>query len=891
MPTKRPQLSSFEQQVKLALEHYHQPDWLAANSPLADPFFLGESYIQALQLDAHATRVQVLQAELYKATLALCGSAAPTQGEAMEQVGYEEGGRYFSWLLCLNYLNLHLPQNVRGPLRQSTIYNDILHTSRATHDRHLMMAIQQVSQHFLRQMQPISRPDQPVVPALLVGRTSERYSTLAALQKEKTVALIGAPGVGKSALGATVAAQWMSPAIFWFQIRPTINDRLDAFLLSLAHFLHKQGSSGLWQQLVADQGKVTNSAMALELARYDLSQLSQRPLLCIDEMDLLAAAGEGGQPAEHTQLLEFISGLRTFAPILLMSRHCFFDSDLQLLLGGLTTVDCARWLEGAHISCTLADVEKMVKYTGGNPRLLELCLALHEAHQPLTATLAQLPQTPVLEAILGELWQRLGKVEQEIVQLLSVFRRPVPQMVTRISTRAIEPMLSSELIHRDSQSGIALLPLLRDFVYQQLATGERRRLHQMAAQLRASLGDYTAAAYHFLHSAEYEEAVAVLHANIDTEIGRGQALAALHILQQLPAAQLSPPHARLRSLTQAQLLRLTGGAEEALQSLGSLEWPTAESTTVDALHAQGYFYELTGDLDSALVKYDEALEQISGLLEKQAQIMVQRGRIYQRLRNMKQADEEARRVKFAAEKLQSIVQDELGNFTPARNHLWSALTIAEELDDETLIAESYFHLAIIEARQAKGEIALEYFNRALEYYARVGNQYQVERIRVNMVGMYVQAKCYAKAIETALPALDYFSRIRSTEHLAGLYANMAEAHFYLNQLAQAQRFADLVLQQEEPHFAPYAFYTLGDVQRAQQNLAQAEGFYRQAIQLAQENADNYMLAYALRRLGLLQLEQEQLGASQHAMQRALELFKTLGMKAEVEETRQEMMRI
>ena len=106
---------------------------------------------------------------------------------------------------------------------------------------------------------------------------------------------------------------------------------------------------------------------------------------------------------------------------------------------------------------------------------------------------------------------------------------------------------------------------------------------------------------------------------------------------------------------------------------------------------------------------------------------------------------------------------------------------------------------------------------------------------------------------------------------------LAEAHAELDNLNEAQHFAELVLQQEEPHSHPYALYTLGTVRRRQQHFAEAEQYYSQCRHLSEINDDSYLLAYAWRALGTLYAEQGQAEIARQALQEALRLSTMLGI--------------
>ena len=305
--------------------------------------------------------------------------------------------QYHYLLLDLNYFHQHFPP----PNKQSDIYVDILHVSRATYDRHLREAIRRLSDLLLLQLQPTLHVEQPMAATELIGRNGILADSLAALQAAKSVYLCGASGIGKTALGAAVAEQWTTPAVFWFTVRVTLNDQLTSLLFALGNFLHHQGASRLWLQLIANAGAMKDANLALELARTDLAELPAQPLLCFDEIDLLRPLDMETETLPHTQFLAFIEGLQEHAPLLLMGQRTVLPTDHTYLLTRLHTSEMAEWLARANVASTPELLERMDIYTAGNPRLVALCLVLYQITQPgsyatLSDVLDQLPQMPAL---------------------------------------------------------------------------------------------------------------------------------------------------------------------------------------------------------------------------------------------------------------------------------------------------------------------------------------------------------------------------------------------------------------------------------------------------------------------------------------------------------------
>ncbi|MEZ4560881.1 MAG: tetratricopeptide repeat protein [Caldilineaceae bacterium] len=114
--------------------------------------------------------------------------------------------------------------------------------------------------------------------------------------------------------------------------------------------------------------------------------------------------------------------------------------------------------------------------------------------------------------------------------------------------------------------------------------------------------------------------------------------------------------------------------------------------------------------------------------------------------------------------------------------------------------------------------------------------------------------------------------------------NLAEAHAELGNLDAAATYAELVLQQEEPHSHPYALFTLGKVHGLRGQWTTAQQYYDQSRRIAEMNDDTYLLAYAWRALGEVHQALDDAPAAHSSLAHALQLFQRLDMDEEIRRT-------
>ncbi|MEZ4664656.1 MAG: tetratricopeptide repeat protein [Caldilineaceae bacterium] len=888
--------SSFLDHLKLVLEFHKEPAVLAAFSPLATPYFLSGAVNQSAT-DEPLDWGLVLCAEIARtADLLWDGAPAQSTDELMALVEAEpqaatRDNRYAFLVLELNYFQRIVRPR---PRNQAAIYSDILHIARATHDRHLREAVERLGHLFLQRLRPTVRLETPALRTALIGRDKARYVLHHALGQGQSLALVGVGGVGKTTLGTWLAQQWQEAGAFWFTVRPHFNDQLPSLLFALGYFLHRQGASGLWLQLVADGGKVVDANLALGLALADMEALPRPPLLCFDEVDLLRAADPERANLHHAQMLEFINGLRHHAPLLLIGQRAVLETDATLTLDRLTHAEIEEWLQHADIAFSSQDLAQLEQYTNGNPRLLTLCLALHRTLEQtdLAETLVRLPHTPALGPIWDRMRQRLPPAQRQLLYALSVFRNAAPQDAwakvtpTDASHAAdpIQPLIEHHLIHADGAGGVALLPTLRTVLYEDLAVEQQEQLHLQAAYICATRGEITEAAYHLWQGGQPGQAVQLWYPQRRAEIARGFAVSALEIFAHISTNRLKPAQQRQLALLRAELYDFVGEPEKMVDNLAGITWPNDAVESIDAMHLWGIGLQNQGETSAAQQKLHSGIDIITYLFNKYTQLHVRRGTIYMHEREARDAWREANLARYHAEHLQGTIQDQVGNYSAALAHYAQALALAQDLDDVQAVARAQYYLGIVASRQQDFAAAFAYFDAAIENYARIGNRTQEMYVRSNLAACHLLAQQYTASIEQAKQALAFYERAHSPYWIALNACNLAEAHVELGKLGDAESYALKTIEQEEADTFAYGLWILGRVRRGQANFAEATQLLAQAIQISQENEDRWQVAYCRRTLGEVYADQHDGAAAVAELQAALELFQAMQLAAEVEKT-------
>lgn len=879
--------TAFEQQLKKVLKHFDNPKRIGEESPLASPYFLSQALQKVANPSSTTVRGQVLCTAIRQAAATLWGGPLPQSlaemREALTAVRQTPGTPRYAYLV----LELRCFQQFFKPRRPADIWEDenYLPGSQAEHYRDFDLAISQLGQALLEWLHPTLRPENPPLPLALLGYQDELTRTQQALRLGQTVQIVGAGGVGKTTLGATLFHSVTGQPAFWFTVRPTFNDRLGSLLFALGHFLYEHGATNLWQLVVAAGGFIEDANLALSLLRQDLALLQANPpLLCFDEFDRLYSSDSTQTLPGHAQILALVEGLRGMTPLLLIGQKAPLEADLYITPPGFTPLHIQQLFQDAQCSLSHSETQQLHRYTAGNPRLVLLCLALHKSGELLMDRLSLLAQAPGLAALFYRLWQRLEAGERQLLQRLAVFRSPAPVDSWPDGQGTVQSILERRLVTLDGQGGVELLPVFRSHIYDELSADRREQLHLDAAEIRAIHGQYTAAAYHFWRSNRNAKAIQVWYPHQNTELLRGQADAAFAVFGKISQHGLSKSDGKALALIQAELYKLQGELAQGRAILEAQDWSKDSESSVRARTLQGQFLDALGFPDAAHRSYGEGLATATRLLGQLVTLHRQRGLLHVRQKEMQLAWREARLAECQIHNLRGVLEYQSGRYQDAHIAFQNALLLAESLDDAANMAAAERGLANLYGRQQQRAQAEEHAHRALEHFLRVGDRFGAAVVYNNLASIYLDTQQYEPAVKWAAQAL---AASKAFPYYAAIAAaNLAEAYLELGDLEQAQHYAYEVLNQEERQPYPYAMFTLGRIKMRQGIIADAEKYFIEAARIGEANGDNFIAAYAQREAGCLQRAKGDEQAARQALRAALHFFESAGMDQEAEKTRQ-----
>lgn len=850
----------FVRTVEEALDHFGDVRWLGKHSPFAAPYFLHRQ----LKNESHteSSRGEVLQSILVALSKSITGSQA----------------EHYRRLLELYYFEEIPPGEVQKRLN--------IGRTKLSQDRRVALSL--LANELIRFNYPALRLEEPPIQTMLVHSGSHQKMIFDLLQSRHTVALVGAGGIGKTTLAALLTRAFVKAgnSAFWYTIRPDLNDQVESFVFALGYFAHQKGFSILWQELIASQGKAASEPKReklMQMLRHLFSQMRPTPLLCIDEVDQLQSS------PDHASLIRLIESLRGLVPILLAGQHSNIVCDHNEVLHGLNQEAMVELLQIHGVRFPPQQQQKLHEITQGNPRLVHLyCQALQsgEQHDDLLTALSRLS---IWETLLGRVLQRLTQAELVVIMQLSVYPAPAPVYIAKADT--IKRLAQKQLVQIDGKGSVEIPLLYRLLIRDNLPIEQQALLHRQAALMRSSVGTITAAAYHWIEAGDYYQAFLEWERHQHHEINQGQAATALRLFRRLATKPLPDDLCDQIQLICANLENLVGQPEIALEDIRTL-LQKQSAVAIDAYALAGSIHNDRLEDLQAQAAFQQAQKQAEQIVEiRLASIHKGLAWGYWNDAEIEKAEVEINLASYEVENMRGNLARERGLFAKAVEHYHAAIALAEATHNEAGIAKSSNQLAGVLMWQGKFDECFQALQRAYTIYERIGNLRTMAGVLIsqavanNLAGTHAEA---LRLLERAEKLLEFLLEIERNMWLPILQAR-AEAYLGLGELDRAESLASKVIYMEDILMSRDAKWVLGEVAAQRNELARAEQFLKESIQLCElepTNPDRYMAALANRSLAIVLLKQGKYDDVAVVQQRTIDYFTSLDLEFEIQRTKQ-----
>jgi tetratricopeptide (TPR) repeat protein len=435
----------------------------------------------------------------------------------------------------------------------------------------------------------------------------------------------------------------------------------------------------------------------------------------------------------------------------------------------------------------------------------------------------------------------------------------------------------------DEQGGVNLLPAFKSVIYNRLSPEDRESLHLNAATIRATHGEYTAAAYHYIRGGQAEKAIWLWYTFRQQEIDQGQGQAALALFAGLSRNQLDDAVKEVLVLLRSELRLLFGKYSEIKTDLYTTLWRTpllkgrASRIEGDVAYEQSRF-------DESIRAYHKGLETVGTIGEELALFHKDIGKAYWQMRDLAQAWHGSLLARYEVEHLQGNIQEAMGNYAAARRYYAEALLLAQQLNFIEGEGRTRNNLAWVLLRQGEATAANQQWDKASDCYQRVGRLTWQAGIKINQAHYFKETGQPQAAIPLLESALTMFESLGHMRGAALANYHLAEAYLSWGNADKADHFAWQAVQKEEKSLKAANLNVLARIRLAQTRPVEAEAFCQKSIEAAEQNQDLLSCAYSWRALGEAYLAQEKIEEAKSVLEKAITIFQELDLPDEVEKT-------
>ncbi|MEW5940385.1 MAG: tetratricopeptide repeat protein [Chloroflexota bacterium] len=638
--------------------------------------------------------------------------------------------------------------------------------------------------------------DIPAPPAHYVERVAlaQRVSDL--LARERAVALCDMAGMGKTTLAAAAARAFPAGAgpVFWHTLAEGVNTSAEAIIRQLALFLLANGGAQV-RPLVeprADSAPIPLDQQILLLR----AALAERPsLLCFEDVHLL-------RDQESSLALLRHLGTTTAAWLLLTSRQELDLPFQQINVGGLEMDEARALMDQMGVRLESESLERLLAKTDCNPMALRLAAAqLADPRADSRAVLDHIETQPqVASYLLNTVLEDLPDDSRWLADLLATFRQPADlydDALAALIRKARLADLEAALRHLRSRHLVEnarraeLHPLVRDYLYASLSAqaARKKRLHRLAAQwYELNEGNLVEAAHHWTRANNLERAAEALSGQSERILHRGQANAAVLVVDE---ALARIGGARLARDPKGAAANLRRGL---LKSRGDLLRGAVRAAEAEASYREAL----------ALAQSQPGVR--AEIVRNLAQILMQRGQAAEALRLCQSARaslspaDTVLHARLAA--IESRAHMSLSRYDEAERIAHEAIAFADSFAESLpLLADDVRARCertlgwINYTRHPEGDESLAHYRRALECARRAGLRVIECAVLSNTATALMERGDIDGAWQSYQEALQGYESLGDMYGIAGILHNLgvalANREEYETALAQFERASEI----------------------------------------------------------------------------------------------------
>jgi ATP/maltotriose-dependent transcriptional regulator MalT len=552
-----------------------------------------------------------------------------------------------------------------------------------------------------------------------VGRQAELAAYRRRLDQSHLAVITGMRGAGKTWLAARLATQvGTAGRIFWRTLYP--GDGIGSVVRRLAGFLARLGQDGPWRMWQSTQ-QPGHAAPKWDELFDNLIRAAcrQHILLCLDDFHHLDRDPQIGGLVDRLRGVVAAGEMSLIITSQRMPDFVFVEE-----LPGISLEDMRLLLTAKQMALPERLASDLLGRAGGNLELLTLAINALRDHPDPAALIAGLAhQGSVEHFIMTQVDKGLSEDEKDVMNAVSVLlglpgaQEAVEAVLDKSSIRkALDDLTQCYLltIHRSKpQEEFSQHPVVQEFYYRRLGR-QRRELHLRAGEYYETKERVVLrAVQHYIRAEAFEHTLRLIGEAPEFPGENDQALAAY---QQLMAALQ-------KTVLSGETRHLAG----------------------DVARRIGRLYGWKGQMNEAHQWIEKARERLAA-----------------------PQDQPERDTLALVDIHTASLHIERGEFPKAEALCQGALAMLGETSAPAVQAEGYLLLGAAQDMQGKGQDALISYQRSLDLWKRLGDDFAAARVENNIAVVHSYLGHLPRAREMYERALRFFEETAGDRNRAAV---------------------------------------------------------------------------------------------------------------------------
>jgi tetratricopeptide (TPR) repeat protein/DNA-binding PadR family transcriptional regulator len=703
----------------------------------------------------------------------------------------------------------------------------------------------------------IEEIDEAPIRRYFVGRKKEIGKIKSWFDKGnyKVVVIYGIPGIGKTTLANKVMMEYYGDKhLFWYRFHRW--DTMRSILLPFSEFLAKMQRKRLKSYLSSKHTIDMNNVSQILEDELDNSQT----ILVFDDFQRIKE-----DIAEFFSLLVEILSRIKGVYVMVVGRRVlpFYDrSDVivkklvaELQLDGLDESSSRQLLKFKDIDDEM--FKKIYELTKGHPLFLELISSVKDITD----------KKDIKRYIYEEIFSNLQEREKVLMNIFSVFRYPVTSravfMEDEMDIEVLDELVERNLIQEIAYDMYDVHDLVREFFYIRLPPSIRKRYHLEASKYYIEDGSTLAsieAQYHLIKADKFEKAASLAIANGDEIINKGYLEEFMNVLDEFTNRNTPESYWADIVLQKAELLTITGDLDTALEYYNQAIL-LSEKAKIPLVKAKStrkiaHIYRTRSDLKSAEKNYNDTLKLSKQINDTQGIADIYRGL--------------------------GEIYGIKGEFEKAIEYLLKGLEFAKSADDLQVLASAYIDLGTVYGNIGDHDKAVEYHEKCIRVLEETGDQYSMAKVMNNLGVVYLDKGEADKALKYFEDCIHLSRTTGDIRQMGYGLTNASEIYINQTQFDRAKEYLDesikIFNKVGDKFKLAGAYCNYGVIFSKQKMWDDSIEYFSKGIRILEKLHHSYYLAKKYLDFGKIYLAKNDKTNANKYNTKARDIFKRLGIK-------------